>query len=117
EELRMTQNTNAHPAEELLERYAMHRLTGPELDLFEDHLLACTHCQDRLDTATEYVGIMRVAAEKVAAGAPPESAWQRWLRFEWLPMPTTAMAGALLVLVAVFAWHPWRAAIPTEWRT
>ena len=113
----MTQNTKAHPAEELLERYAMNRLTGPELDRFEDHLLSCAHCQDRLDEATEYVGTMRVAAEKVAADAPPESAWRRWLRFEWLPMPTPAMAGALLLLVAVFAWHPWRGAVPTEWRT
>jgi hypothetical protein len=113
----MTEQTKAHPEEEILERFAMDQLNGPELDRFEDHLLLCAHCQERLDEVTGYVAVMREAAENVAAEAPVESVWRRWLRLDWLPMPAPALAGAFVVLIAVLAWQPWRATAPSEWRT
>jgi hypothetical protein len=113
----MTEQTKAHPEEEILERFAMNQLNGPELDRFEDHLLLCGHCQERLDEVTEYVALMREAAENVAADAPAESVWRRGLRLWWLPKPAPALAGALVVLIAVLAWQPWRATAPSEWRT
>jgi hypothetical protein len=37
-----------HATDEALERYSMGRLAGPELAGFEEHLLVCESCQDRL---------------------------------------------------------------------
>jgi hypothetical protein len=39
---------NRHAADDVLERYSMGRLAGPELTEFEEHLLVCEPCQDRL---------------------------------------------------------------------
>lgn len=113
----MTKYKKAHPEEEILELFAMNRLNGPELDRFEDHLLRCGHCQDRLDEVTAYVAVMREAAETVAAEAPAEAAWRPSFRLEWRPIPASALIGAFVVLIAVLAWQPWRAAVPSEWRT
>jgi len=113
----MTEYKKAHPEEEVLERFAMDRLNGAELDRLEDHLLLCGHCQERLDEVTEYVAVMRKAAENVAAEVPEEAVWRRWLRLEWLPLPAPALAGAFVILIAVLAWQPWRATAPGEWRT
>ncbi len=113
----------SHPPEEILERYALGRLADPELASFEDHLLLCAHCQQRLDEATDYVGTMRQAAQNLLAEHPlhsePEPAfWRRWFQWGWLPAP--AWAGAMAVLLAVLAIGPWRGATPVapaEWRT
>jgi hypothetical protein len=113
----MSEQTKAHPEEEILECYAMNQLNGPELDRFEEHLLRCGHCQERLDEVTEYVALMREAAENVAAVPPAESAWRRGLHLDWLPRQAPALGGALAVLIAVLAWQPGRATAPGEWRT
>ena len=113
----MTEFKKAHPEEEILERFAMGRLVEPALGEFEEHLMLCGRCQERLDEVTEYAGVMRVAARSVAAEVPVEAAWRRWLRLDWLPMPAPALAGAMVILVAVLVWQPWRAAAPVEWRT
>src|ERR1017187_6055532 len=39
---------NRHAADEVLERYSMDSLSGLELAGFEEHLLVCESCQDRL---------------------------------------------------------------------
>jgi anti-sigma factor RsiW len=117
EELLMTEHLKAHPEEEILERYAMGRLDEPELDEFEDHLLQCVRCQERLDEVSEYVVLMREAAQNVLAKAPAEAAWRQWLRLDWMAMPAPALAGAFVVLAAVLAWQPWRATMPGEWQT
>ena len=112
----MAENRKSHPEEELLERYAMGRLDEPELGEVEEHLLICAPCQERLDEATAYVGIMREAAGNVAAEpAAVEAGWKTWLRWDWLPVP--AMAGAMAMLVIALVWQPWRAPGTLEWRT
>jgi hypothetical protein len=117
EELRMAETWKAHPEDEMLELYALGRLDEPELGVVEEHILICAACQERLDEATEYAGLMREAAAKVAVEQPVEAAWRKWLRLDWLPVPMPALAGAMVVLVAVMVWHPWRAVAPAEWRT
>lgn len=117
EELRVTDPRKAHPEEETLELYALGRLDEPELGEVEEHILICSPCQERLDEATEYIGLMRTAVTNVAMAAPVEPAWRKWLRLDWIPMPMPALAGAMMVLVAVVLWQPWRATAPTEWRT
>lgn len=107
----------AHPEEETLELYAMGRLEEPWLGELEEHLLLCAGCQDRLDKAAEYVSLLREAAENVAAEAPAEAWWKKWLRLDWMPMQAPALAGALVVLIVAGIWQPWRTAAPAEWRT
>jgi hypothetical protein len=118
EELGMAENRMSHPEEAQLERYAMGRLNEPELSAVEEHLLICEPCQDRLDEATAYISVVREAAANVAA--EPEAAeagWRKWLRWELLPLPMPAMAGAMAMLAIALLWQPWRTPGVMEWRT
>lgn len=116
EELRMADPPKAHPEEETLELYALGRLDEPELGEVEEHILICAPCQERLDEATEYVGLMREAARNVAVAPVQESVWKRLFQLDWLPMPAPALAGAFAVLLAVLVWQPWRGTAPGEWQ-
>jgi hypothetical protein len=130
EELWMTDFRKTHPAEEVVERFALGRLDEPELGFFEEHLLQCDHCQERLDETTAYIGIMREAAGRVAAVealAPAEtSAWRRFLLLDWLRIPspglsaagfrTPVLSGAMALFLAIAVWQPWRTAAPADWR-
>ncbi|HUJ22092.1 MAG TPA: hypothetical protein VLX58_11250 [Bryobacteraceae bacterium] len=53
---------SGHATEESLEKYAMDLLTDPELSAVEEHLLACSHCQERLHEVDGYVKAIRAAA-------------------------------------------------------
>lgn len=113
----MSATGKAHPGDELLELYALGRLDEPELGEFEEHILVCELCQDRLDEATDFVVTMQAAASQMVHEPEPEPAWRRLLRLEWLPMPAPALAGAFALLVAVVAWQPWRSTEPAHWQT
>ncbi len=114
----MTEFKKAHPEEEILERFAMGRLVEPALGEFEEHLMLCGRCQERLDEVTEYAALVREAAGNAAAAAPPvEAPWRRWLGMDWVRIRAPALAGAMVILVAVLAWQPWRVTAPGEWRT
>ena len=112
----MTKFKKTHPEEEILERFSMGRLVEPELGEFEEHLLICDRCQERLDEATEFTALMREAAGKVAEEAPVESAWRQWLRLDWLPGRMPALAGAMVItdgcssVAAVARGGAWRVA-------
>ncbi|MBI2689491.1 MAG: hypothetical protein HYX27_24555 [Acidobacteria bacterium] len=111
-------NQKAHPQDETLELYVLGRLQEPELGQLEEHMLVCEGCQERLDEATDYVSVVKAAAEHVAAEAVGEKRdRRRWFHFDWSDRPAPALAGALAVLLAVFVWQPWQAAVPAEWRT
>jgi hypothetical protein len=112
----MAEQRKAHPDEEMLELYALGRLDEPELGEVEEHILVCAGCQERLDEATQFAGLMREATANVAVAAPVEAAWKKWLRLDWLPVPMPALAGAMAILIAVLVWQPWRAAGPAELR-
>ena len=107
----------AHPDDEILERYALGRLAEPELGEVEEHVLICEPCQERVAEAEEFAAVMRKAAANVAAERPREAWWRRWLTLDWLPMPMPALAAAAMVLVALAVWQPWRPGGPAEWRT
>jgi hypothetical protein len=57
-----------HLPEEALEDYAFGRLARTELANFEGHLLACEHCQERLDAEDNFAEamLMLVAMERTA---------------------------------------------------
>jgi anti-sigma factor RsiW len=61
------EETEMHPSEETIERYTMGRLTEPELECFEEHLLHCADCQDRVAEADRFVPVIREALTAVAA--------------------------------------------------
>lgn len=58
----MRPGNDPHADDDLLERYSMGRLAGPELDRFEEHLLICPLCQDNLAATDAHVQSIRSAA-------------------------------------------------------
>ncbi len=90
---------NRHPSEDQLEFYALGRLTEPELEHLEVHLLACASCQDALLEVDAYLPALRAAlSEAQPTTATPRSPW--W-NLRWLPS-TPVLAGALAaILLAV----------------
>lgn len=52
----------SHFAEEAVESYAFGRLPLDELASFEEHLLHCEHCQQRLEAEDNFVEAMHVLA-------------------------------------------------------
>lgn len=78
-----------HPSDETVEQYSLGRLDGQKLDGFEEHLLICPTCQDRLARDDAWRAGMRDAA----AVLPREPvAQRRFLKLFW------ALGFAILLL-------------------
>ena len=88
-----------HASDDALEQYAMGRLPEPEMAEFEEHLLVCEHCQDRL--ALEDSIRQRVRDGAVALEHTSDVVWWRSLRLGW----ATALVAAGLVIVAGYEWQ------------
>lgn len=54
-----------HVSDDVLEAYALKRLSGNDLDTLEDHLLLCEDCRSRLEEAEDFVAAMRQASQKL----------------------------------------------------
>lgn len=57
-----------HPDDEELEQYALGTLAADAIPGFEQHLLICHACQDRMAEMDAYVQGMRAAARALRAG-------------------------------------------------
>lgn len=90
----------AHADEELLERYSMGTLPEPDLARFEEHLLVCSHCQDRLNEMDGFLAAFRTVAPGLRVQAAAEHPWKRW--FSTPAFPRFALAGSLALLVLAF---------------
>ncbi len=91
-----------HPDEAVLESYSMNKLDGEQLDVFEEHLLICAECQDRVTDTDSFVRGMRSA---LVAPVPESSAfgWD-WKRYFQMPAPVWATAAvACAGIVGAFA--------------
>ncbi len=53
-----------HPEDDVLELYALDRLTEADIAPVEEHLLVCQACRDRLVEWDAYVAAMRAAMTK-----------------------------------------------------
>ena len=96
----------SHLEEAQLEEYSMGRLPEENLEAFEEHLLACNSCQDRLLEMEAYVNAMRSASPKLREVRRPFWAdLLRWPRLAW------TAAAAMGVIVAAMA-RVWIAAPP-----
>lgn len=91
----------SHLEETELEQYSMGTLSEANLEAFEEHLLACSFCQDQLLEMEAYVNAMRSASPKLRkARRPFWATWFQWPRPSWV----VAFAIGLVGLVAVRVW-------------
>jgi hypothetical protein len=89
-------DSHFHGTADELERYALDRLSDPDVGRVEEHLIVCAECRQRFDEIEAYVDGMRDALIKYAA-ADRDSGWDL---LSWLKRPAVSMAFAFLVLVA-----------------
>jgi hypothetical protein len=78
------------------------------LEAFEEHLLACCSCQDRLLEMEAYVNAMRSASPKLREARPPF-----WAGLFRLPRPAWLVASAM-GLVALAVVQVWIVSPPTH---
>jgi hypothetical protein len=73
----------SHPSEDLLEEYAFQRLAEEHVAPLEEHLLACSSCQEALAEIDEYLLLMKrgTAQAAVSPGREPRRSWWRG----WMP--------------------------------
>jgi hypothetical protein len=88
-----------HASDEILEQYAMNRLTGPQLADFEEHLLVCVSCQDRLAREDNIRQQIRDAGTELESTTP--AAQGRYRRLSW----AIGLAAAALLILAGVAWQ------------
>ena len=93
-----------HAADDVLERYSMGKLPEGEIEPFEEHLLICVECQQRLAETDVYIHAVRTAAarlERERAAAPTNPF--RALAAMWT-VPRTAWALGAVVLALAVSW-------------
>ena len=84
----------SHLDESDLEQYSMGRLSQTLLEPFEEHLLACELCQDRLLEMEAYVNAVRSVSPKLR-----QSNRARWRERLFRPRPTWVAVFAMGVVV------------------
>jgi hypothetical protein len=92
---------NFHGTDDQFEGYILGRMSDLDIPVFEEHLILCSACRERLDSTEHFVlGIRQVlAAEPVLTNSSsPVSDW-----FAWLRRPGFSMAIALIAIAGVIA--------------
>ena len=62
----MSPDLHSHIPEEILEEFSMDMLPEESCSLWEEHLLVCATCQDRVGEADEYIQAMKAAATGIS---------------------------------------------------
>jgi len=93
---------NCHATTDMLENYSLGRLSGSALEQFEEHLLICQQCQERLAAEDAFTEAMHDAAMALGQKAAAPS---RWMLALW-PKPAWAFGLAALALL-IFAGAHW----------
>jgi hypothetical protein len=92
-----------HPAVDLLERFALDRCSEDELELVEEHILACESCVCAVEALEVELAAAKLALEQIMqaqnAVVEPErkAAWWR----SWFSVPNLSWAGAGLAACAL----------------
>jgi anti-sigma factor RsiW len=55
-----------HIPDAILDEFVMEMLSEPDCAFWEEHLLICPRCQDRVAEADEYVRVMKSAAAAIS---------------------------------------------------
>jgi anti-sigma factor RsiW len=91
-----------HVHDDVLERYAMQRLSVEESEAVEDHLALCEHCLNRLDETTDYVGDIRRALSVTGPQSAMKPKLPSWLHRIFQPaMAIPAWAGIAIAAAAM----------------
>lgn len=104
--VKMAMMTN-HALDEVLEEYALNRLSPDQNAELEEHLLVCHACQDRLRETEEFIEATRIAASRLEHDGERWSFFsQRWWgrlgRMAPAPKAVWAFAAAAIALTAVY---------------
>jgi hypothetical protein len=88
-----------HPAEEVLERFLLHRSDEQETDVVETHILACESCVTRLEAleieiAATKLALQELHKERVEKAAAKQQVTSR----TWFTLPRLSMAGGVAAL-------------------
>lgn len=62
----MSPDLHSHIPEESLEEFAMDMLSEADCALWEEHVLVCATCQDRVAEADDYIQEMKAAATEIS---------------------------------------------------
>jgi len=119
----MPHNSGDHATEEALEQYSLGALPESELENFEEHLLVCPSCQDRLAEIDRFIRAFRNAITEIEVSPPPSEASRLKRLLHILLRPAPALITALSVLAVVVVWRAYTpasghvAAVPVLLRT
>ena len=69
----MRPELNHHIPEEILEEFAMQMLGEVDSARWEEHMLICAACQDRVAEADEYIRTVKAAAKAICDSAAGEN--------------------------------------------
>lgn len=94
----MRLETNCHMDEEAIEKYSLGNISEEEASRFEEHLLICESCQDRVTESDSYVSTMQCAGAQIRAKAV-KTEKRRW-SFPRL-VPALAVAASFMFLAFV----------------
>jgi hypothetical protein len=94
----MPLETNRHLEEEEIEKYSIGDITEEESSRFEEHLLACESCQNRVTACDSYVATMQAASARIRQDGM-KAARRRWYFPKWVPIAT---AFAAVTVLSVF---------------
>ena len=94
----MRLNTNRHLAEDEIEKYTMGDISEEDASRFEEHLLICESCQDRVSESDSFVSSMQCASARIRRG---DLRTQKSRRFFSRPIPVLAAAASVLLLAVL----------------
>ncbi len=90
---------NFHLTDDRVDDYVLGRLSGAELAELEEHLILCSECRARLDTAEAFAAGMKEASvlnPTTSADSAPRPKWTDWRR-----KPAVSMGLAFVAVLAV----------------
>jgi hypothetical protein len=96
--------TVPHPSEDFIERYSLGHVAEKDCVEFEEHILTCHFCQDRLAETDEFARVTKEAARIVRRETPKPSLSRRFWPVWVVAFATFAIAIAL----------PSRASLPSQ---
>ena len=97
----MAPKASGHINGEDIDRYSMGNTSEAETAQFEEHLLICGICRERVSQTDEFVGAMgRASAKLREEESAAKRSWWTPRRLTWM----LAAAAALAVLMVAFSW-------------
>ena len=101
----MNTDFGEHIPEAIFDEFAMEMLCEDDCALWEEHLLVCEACQDRLAEVDEYIQVVRDAAAAIADSPsdhdlPPAPAFEKRRALAKPMMAATHAAMLVAVLVS-----------------